>query len=217
MRFGRVTQKVEQLGRSLNHRLHVGVFAVEQAQGVQVQAAARLGVERIGVGLKVGDECGAVQIALFGLAQAVDLQLYAANAQFFPQRVSHQDEFGIQLGAAKAQRLGAHLVELAVAPALGPLVAEHGAKVIQALAAVVQKRVLDHRAHHTGGVFRAQGELLAVEPVFKRIHLFLNNVGHLAQAAHKQRGRLDDGGADVFIGVAAHQRAHPFFQRFPPG
>ena len=169
------------------------------------------------MGLKVGDECGAVQIALFGLAQAVDLQLYAANAQFFPQRVSHQDEFGIQLGAAKAQRLGAHLVELAVAPALGPLVAEHGAKVIQALAAVVEERVFDHRAHHTGGVFGAQGELLAVEPVLERIHLFLNNVGHLAQAAHKQRGGLDDGGADVFISVAAHQRAHPLFERFPPG
>ena len=158
-----------------------------------------------------------MQIALIGLAQAVDLQLHAADAQFFPQRMRHQNEFGVQLRPAKAQRLGSHLVELSVAPTLGPLVAEHGAKVIQAFAAVVEQRVFDHGPHHAGRVLRPQRELLAVEPVLKRIHLFFDNVGHLAQAAHKQGGGLDDGRADVLVGVAAHQRAHAFFQSLPAG
>ena len=127
----------------------------------------------------------------------------------------HQNHLGIQLRTTKAQRFSTDLVELPVAPTLGPLVAEHRAHVIQALAAVVEQGVFNRSAHHAGCVFRAHGELVTIELVFKRIHLFLDDVGDLAQAADKQGGVLHDGRADVLVGIGAHQAAHRVLQGLP--
>ena len=119
------------------------------------------------------------------------------------------------MGAGKAQRLGAHLVELAIAATLRTLVAEHRAHVVEALAAFVQQVVLGYGAHHAGGIFRAQCQRLAIQAVFKGIHFLLDHIGHFAQAAHEQAGRLDDGGADIAIGKARHDLAHLALQPFP--
>ena len=96
-----------------------------------------------------------------------------------------QDDFGINMGASKTQRFCANLVKLAVAPALGALVAEHGAHVVQAASALVEQVVLNGGAHYASGGFGAQGQGFAVELVFKRVHFFFNHVGDFAQTAHE--------------------------------
>ena len=93
--------------------------------------------------------------------------------------------------------------------------AEHGTHVPHALAAVVQQVVFDGGAHQAGGTFGAQGQLFAVELVFKGVHLLFHNVRHLADAAHEQLGVLHDRCAHIAVGKAPHQIAHLRFQPFP--
>ena len=164
---------------------------------------------------QVSDQLGAVLLALVRLPEAVDFQAHVVQAQLLPQRVRQQDDFRIHVGPGKTQRFGADLVELPVATALRPLVPEHRAHVVQALAAVVQQRMFGHRAHHAGGAFGAQRQLFAVQAVLEGVHLLFDDVGHLAQAANEQRRRLDDRCADVAVGVARHQAAHLVFQPLP--
>ena len=95
--------------------------------------------------------------------------------------------------------------------------AKHGAHVIEPLAAFVQHVVLDHRTHNPRRGFGAQGELLAVQAVFKRIHFFLNDVGHFTQTTHKQSCGLDDGRAQIAVRVTRHEVAHFFLQPLPAG
>ncbi len=134
-----------------------------------------------------------------------------------PQCGGQHNEFGIHLCARKAQGLRADLVELAITATLWALMTEHGSHVVQALATFVKHVVLDHSAHHTGSRFGAKGELLAVQAVFKGVHLLFHNVGHLAQTTHKQGSGFNDGRAQVAIGMARHQAAHFFFQPLPLG
>ena len=210
-----LTQKVEQARGRIDHALHGRVFGVQNAQRVAVQATLGFFIEHVAVLLQVGNQGGAVGLALGGLAQAVEFQAHIFQAQNFPQVIGQQDQLCIDLGTAKAQHLGTNLVELAVAAALGALVAEHGAHVVQALAAFVQQVVLNHRAHQPGCAFGAQRELLAVQAVFKGVHLLFDDVGHLAQASHKQGCRLDDGQAHIAVGVTRHQSAHLTLQPLP--
>ena len=211
-------KEVHQARRAVGDRLHRRVLAVEDAQRIAVQAPARILVERIGVPLEVGDQRSPVRAALVGLAEAVDLEANVVaddEAEVLEQRATHEDLLGIDVGAGVAHRLGADLVELAVAALLRPLVAKHRPDVEQALAAVAQERVLGHRTHDARGVLRAQGQAVAVHRVLERVHLLLDDVGHCAQAAHEQRGRLDDGRADVDVAVAAHQRANLALEPLP--
>ncbi len=105
----------------------------------------------------------------------------------------------------------------AVTTALRPFMAKHGAHVIQPFATLVQHGMLNAGANHTGGVFWPQGQLFTIQSVGKGIHLLLNDVGDFTQAAHKQTRGLHDGGAQVLIGMAAHQIAHNTFQPLPIG
>ena len=184
-----------------------------------MQTAARVLVQLLGVRLEVGDQGRAVLAPLVGLAQAVQLQSPVLDAQFAPQRHREQDQFRVQLRPAKAQRLGTDLVELAVAPALRPLAPEHGAHVVQALAAVVQQVVLGHGAHQAGRALRAQrqvvGAAVLVGAVFEGVHLFFDDVRHLAQAARVELRLLHDRHAHVAISVLGHHAAHDGFEPFP--
>ena len=92
---------------------------------------------------------------------------------------------------------------------------KHRAHVIQALASVIEQVVLDRCAHHTRRGFWAQGQGVAVEAIFKGVHLFFDDVGHLAQSTHKQGRGLNDGGADVAIAMTTHQLTHELLQPLP--
>ena len=210
---------IDQPGRAFGQRLHGRVLGVEDAQRVGVQAAACVLVELVGMLLEVGDQRRTVLAPLFRLAQAVELQPPVRQAQLAPQRHGQQDQLGIHLRPGKAQRLGADLVELPVAAALRTLAAEHGAHVEQALAAVVQQVVLGHGAHQAGRTLGAQRQVVGVAvlvlPVLEGVHLLLDNVGHLAQAAGEQLGVLHDRRAGVAVGEPSHHAAHRLLQPLP--
>ena len=59
--------------------------------------------------LEVGDQRGAVLLALGRLAQAVDLERDVVLRPSSAHRSGHRDLLGIDVGAGKAERLGADL------------------------------------------------------------------------------------------------------------
>jgi hypothetical protein len=57
--------------------------------------------------------------------------------------------------------------------------------------------------------------MLSIQSVLKGIHFLLNNIRHLAQAAYKKSGGLNNGCAYVLVRVIAHQDSHLGLKRFP--
>ena len=82
-----------------------------------------------------------------------------------------------------------HLVELPLSAFLRTLVTKPSAGVPEALNSVKQA-VLDGRADATCGSLGAQRQAVAVHRILPGEHLLLDDVGHLAEAAHEQRRRL---------------------------
>ena len=157
--------------------------------------------------LKVGDQLGAVRSTSRAVAERVDLEADASEAEPLPESARHHDHLDVDVWAGVAQRLHTDLMELAVAALLRALVAEHGPHVPKPARAVVEQTVLDGGAHAAGGALGAQGQLLAVERILERIHLLLDDVGDLADGALEQGRRLDQRHADRAVAVASEPLA----------
>jgi len=94
-------------------------------------------------------------------------------------------------------------VELAEAARLGALVAEGGpdAEHLDRLGAGVHA-VLEVGADHTGGELWAQGEFGAAL-VLEGVHLLLDDVGALTDAADEEGGLLEEGDVEALEAVTA--------------
>src|SRR4051812_40624959 len=103
-------------------------------------------------------------------------------------------------------------MELARAPFLRPLMAKHRSHIVNALAATVQKIVLYRRTHAGRGALRTQGQAFAVQLIDKRVHLFLDNIGHLTDSAHKELRALEDRRSNIAIAIIARELAHSVFE-----
>ena len=183
-----------------------------------MHAAAAVFVQRGFVLFQVAYQGSAVSGAFFAIAQAVDFQSQVwADAELAPQIGAHGDDFGVDIGAFKAQRFHAHLVELAVAAFLRAFAAEHGAHIPQLLAAVVQQIVLHHGAQAGGGAFGAQAEAEGVVGVGKGIHFFAHHIGVFADGAHEKAGLLHDRSADLAVAEAVRPLADAVFKGLPEG
>ena len=199
-------EEIEQLRCALDDRLHRRIFGVENAQRVADETAPRVFVEQRGMLLEVIDQRSAVRAPLVALTEAVELESHIAafdQSELAPQRADHQDLLGIDVRPGIAERLDVELMELPIAALLLLFVAEHRAHRPQPQRPVVQRVVLDHRAHDAGSGLGTQGQLVAVHRVAPGVHLLLDDVGHLAQAAHEQRA------------VALHHRAHARLEPLP--
>ena len=110
-------------------------------------------------------------------------------------------DLGVDRRVGRADRLGAELVVLAVAPGLRPLVAEHRAVVPE----LHRLRPLVHAVLDVGAADgrRALGAQRQRAPalVLERVHLLAHDVGRLADAALEQPGLLELGGDDVAVAV----------------
>jgi hypothetical protein len=156
--------------------------------------------------------------ALLRLAEAVQLEpdIPALDqTEVLPEGTAHQDLLGVDVRPGMAEGLDVDLVELAVASLLRPLMAKQRHLAPQAQRPVVERVVLDHRPHDSGGGLRPERQPVAVHRVLERVHLLLDDVGHLAEATHEERRRLDDRRAHVAVGIALHQGADARLEPFP--
>jgi hypothetical protein len=96
-------QLIDQLRRAEDHFLQGRVLAVEDAQRVAVQTPPAVVVEQFAVLLEIADQLGTMARTLARLAQRVELQGYAVEPEVIPQAGTHQDLFGIDVRAGKAE------------------------------------------------------------------------------------------------------------------
>ena len=112
-------------------------------------------------------------------------------------------------GSAMPKASHADLVELPVAPLLRPLAAEHGPDVEPLLRSLDVRAVLDVGAHGPGRALGTEGELL-LALVLEDVHLLVDDVRRLADAAGEEGVRLDHRRADLAVAVQREDLAgHP--------
>ena len=189
------------------------MFGVERAQRVQLDALAHLLGELLGVGAQMRLQALAVLVAGGRAAEARQAQADRGDVQLVEQRGEQADRLGVDRGVLGAERLGADLPELAVAPGLGALVAEEARQVPQphGLAELVHA-VLDVCPADRRGALRAQGQR-ASGGVLEGVHLLAHDVGGCADAAREQLGRLERGRLDALIAGALQDRASAVLER----
>ena len=140
---------------------------------------------------------GPVDRTAVGAAEGIDLQGRLGEPELGEEMAEHGQHLGVDRGARDAGDLGADLVELAVAPLLRPLVAEHRPHVVELGDRVGGiQLVLDEGPHDAGGPLRPHGD--GVLPlVDERIHLLFDDVGRIADGAAEQLGLLQDRDPDL--------------------
>ena len=198
---------VAQQRRVAHHRKRAGVFGVERAQRVQLDPAAHLLGELGLVRAQVGLQPLAVLAPAGDAAEAGEPQPQLAHAELGEQRCEQRDQLGVDGRVLGADRLGADLPELPVAPGLRALVAEEAGQVpeLHGLAALVHA-VLDVGPAHGGGALGPERQR-APGLVLEREHLLAHDVGGLADAAREQLGGLEHGRLDPLVAGALEDRA----------
>jgi hypothetical protein len=196
--------------------LQIRILGVQNAQRIGVQPALRIVVELPREPLEIGDQARAMQTTLFGIADRIDREPRAVgDAQRAPQPRQHHDMLRVDFRAGEAQRLDVELMELPVPPLLRALVAKHRADGPHALRPLVGERMLDGGTHDTGGGFRTQRQALAVELVLERVHLVLDDVRRVADAANEHGRRFDDRHSHVPVPVLGEDAARRVLESLP--
>ena len=143
-----------------------------------------------------------MRAALVEIADRIDLEPRAVvDAERAPQPRQHHHLLGVDIRAPEPERLDVELVELPVASPLRALVPEHRTPGPHALRPFVDERVLDGGPHDAGGGLGPQRQALAVQLVLERVHLPLDDVGRIADAADEEGRGLDDRDAHVAVSV----------------
>ena len=183
MRLG--VDMVKQGWRCGDNIFQCRILAIENTQGIGMQASLFFVAERVHVPRKIFDQLGAMTGARFTVTQGIELQLDITQAQLAPQPRRQNNLLGFHIRAGKSQGLEPELMELTIASTLRLFVAEHRAGIPQALRAVVQQIVFQHRANGRCRAFGPQGQAFAVQAVDKGIHFLFDNIGHFAQRTHE--------------------------------
>ncbi len=198
VRLARVAQVVAQERRADQLLLHGLALVVEDAQRVDLGAAQGVLVEvepaqEVLEGLPVD---GAALL----VAERVQQDAEVPQAERAVGLVGEDDQLGVERRVLGADRLGAHLREVAVAARLGPLVAvvRAGVPELDRQVAELVQIALERRAQDGRGALRAQRQLLAALGG-EGVHLLADDVGGLADTAGEQLHVLEAGGLDVAV------------------
>jgi hypothetical protein len=171
--------------------LHIGVFAVQYAQRILVEAANTILIQAIFHCQEIIDQRVPVGMPRFRRSQRVDFQLQSGQTEPLPHACAHYNQFRIDVRPLVSERLDVELVKLAISPLLRFLVTEHRPGGPQFLALIVQQSIRDARPHHAGSRLGAQCQAHLV-PILEGVHLLLDDVRHFANRAAEQLGMLQD-------------------------
>ncbi len=173
------------------------LLAVQDTQGIALQAVLTGGAQLIIVGGIVVLQCLLELGTAVGTADGVDEQTDLRHSQGIQCLLYQADDFRIGSRALGAQQLHAELVEFPVASGLCLLVPETGGDVAE-----LQRQGFCHqtpfqsRTHCASGALGLQGDGTSLL-IFKGVHFLLDHIGGIAHRADKQFGVLEGGGADL--------------------
>ena len=194
-----------------------GVLAVEGAQRVDLGATHALVAH--GVGMLVQKRLDgfpvlrAAMLAAHGVHQ--QHRRFDRHADGRVEAHEHDDALGVDAGVFGPQAFDANLVEHALATLLRTLGAKHRAGVheLGRSRALRHQIMLHRRAHHAGRALGAQAQAAfrldgaAIDDALEilagngREHLFGDDIGGLADAAHEQIGLLEQRRLDGLVAI----------------
>ncbi len=150
-------------------------------------------------GLEVGDQRLPVGGPAAGVADRVQLQTHALQAELPEPGHRHLDHLRVEGRRVVADRLQVELVELPVAAGLRLVMAEHGADQVEpgGLGTLVEV-ALEVGPHRSRGAFGTQDEP-ALVTVVELVELLADNVGLAPHSPLDQLGRLQDGSLDLLV------------------
>ena len=149
-----------------------------------------------------------------GRAERVDQQLDARQAQPAQEPRRQQDHLRIDVRTLETERLGIDLVKLTVAARLRPLAPEHRPHAPHFEPVLAQQAVRNHGAHDAGGRLRPQRDVI-LALIDEAEHLFLDDVGEVADRALEELRLLDDGNAKFLVAVAGEHLAGSALEVLP--
>src|SRR5690606_382933 len=148
-------------------------------------------------------------------AQGVDVDLDDRGAQGDEPPVEHADHLRVAHGPRVAVQLASRLVDLAVAPALGPLRAEHRPEVVPAgLRLSHVHRLTDVHPGRARRAFGAQREGLAA--ALEGEHLLLDDLAGLSRRLLEQLLLFENGRAQLLVAVRLDRATEDAFEPLPP-
>ena len=208
-----VAQIIEHLGRVLRDRGADGAFAVENAHRVAVEPLLTRPAELILAALKVIMQRLVILLAAVLAADRIELQLEIVHAEEREQLVREGDRLGVCRGRRRAEAFDAELMELAQAARLRLLVAVAARQIAKLLRhRLIIQAVLEEGAHNARRPLGAQRDR-AVALVEKGVHLFLDDVGRIADAALEQLGVFKHRRPDLTEAVVAGDLERRTFQK----
>ena len=163
---------------------------------------------------EVRDERLAIHRARLGCPEGVDVEFDALDTEPAPHTRRHRDELDVGVGTREADGFDIDLVKLPIPALLRPLAPKHRAGAPELVSGATQHPVGNHRAHHTGGCFGAQGETV-FSLVDEGIHFLLDHVSEFADRALEELGVLDDRHPDLLESVFREQVAHDALEMLP--
>src|SRR5580700_3332265 len=205
-------EEVAQQRRGPHHAASAGMLGVERAQRVELDARPHVLGEGVGVLAQVSLQLLAILLTGGEAPQARETQAHGGDTHLIQQGSEQADRLGVDRGILRAERLCAHLPELAIAPGLGALVAEEARQVPETygLAELVHA-VLDVGATDGSGALGTQSQR-ASGGVLEGVHLLADDVGGSPDPAREQLGRLEDGRLDALIAGALEDRTRSGLQ-----
>ncbi len=189
-------------------------LAVQDPQRVELEFGAVLVTEPVGPLGQVDPEQFDIGRATGLIPHGVDLERDPAEAEGPVELDGQGDHLDVHFRVFHPERLQPELVVLAVAPGLGPLVAE-GRRGVPGLERE-PRSVLDEGPGHRGRPLRAQGHV-AVALVPELVHLLGDDFAALPDAPEEDPDVLEHWVDDQAVAGPAGRGGEGGQQLFPPG
>jgi len=185
---------VEALGSGLDDGLATLILAIEEPQGVSLQASPTVGADIFLFSLVVVYQCLYIGGTTILVSDGIQLEVQAPEPQIFVEPPGQGDNLGIEGRILNPYRFAIELVVLAEAACLGTLVAEDGEDRVEfnRLGKDIHA-VFQIGPHHGGGGLREEGEAIS-SFILEGIHLLLHYIGTHTDAPGEKGCLLEEGG-----------------------
>src|SRR5262249_11742931 len=196
--------------------LTAGRLAVEHAQRVPCEARLALIAQAVSNGRQVLDQAREIRRSRSCVADGVDMERESVGKPERAEEVDqHGDHFRVERRMCLAERLDVRLMELTVASCLRALVAKHRAEGVEPNGLRLHvKAMLDVRSEHRGRRFGTKGQRIPAS-VLERVHLFLDDIRLIADAAPEQLRALEERTPDLAIAVGLEDAPAGRFDALP--
>ncbi len=183
---------IRHAGRVLDDPAVALVLGIENPQRIGFEPALAVLAQIGAIPAQIADQDIAIGVTALGIAERVELERHLiGDAQAPDQLVAHRDDLDIGLRLGRAEQFRRHLMELTVAPFLRPLVAEHRPVAEEPQRKILRKPSGNEGPRDAGGIFRTQGEAVAVA-ILEAVHLLRDDVGSFAKRPREDLGELED-------------------------